>query len=420
MYSRCDRSDQSRKGLGIYSIFRSLFSLLKFSFLTLMLMTFSLMTFSLSAQTKEATTAQDDLFSNLRSDPPKAGAVILHLATPLPSSQSVYITGNHLTLGNWDPSRVAMTRIDDLTFFHSFDGSMPETAEFKITLGSWDREMLINGKKGANQSYSKEPKIYEYYNVVFSEGETPKATPSVGNIKHYRGEDANGKIQERDFWVWTPTAYNSDTEYALLIMHDGQNLIDPTLSNYGVEWRVDETADSLQSGNYVRPFIVLGINNTSDRHREYMGELNTPYIDWILNQAIPAIRKDFTISKKTDDIISGGSSAGGAISFVLHTQYRDRIGAAICMSPALVYKGFDSLTPFVDGPKKDIRLYVDNGGLELELVLQPAIDFLLQNLENKGYTNPEDYIYISEPKAKHFESSWAQRLPEAIKYVLAP
>ncbi|GAB5557896.1 MAG: hypothetical protein SchgKO_21090 [Schleiferiaceae bacterium] len=371
----------------------------------------------------QSSETESDVFANLRANPPKAGALIVHVTKPIPEGESLYITGSHITLGNWDPARVSMSRIDDTTFFHSFDGSMEDGVEFKITMGTWEREMLIDGMKGPNLRYEKQPIIYEFWNVEFSEAGALLSQPSIGKVKHYPNfEDSKGKIKSRNVWVWTPDNYDSKAEdasdWVVIIMHDGQNLIDPKTSNYGVEWRVDETADSLISGKHTRPFIVIGINSSVDRHQEYMGNLSPAYIDWVLNQVVPTVRKEFTFSESVDDIFSGGSSAGGAVSFVMHTQHRDHVGGAICMSPALFYKGFDSLTPFVDGPKKDINLYLDNGGLELELVLQPSIDFLLQNLENKGYESPKDYTYVSDPNAKHFESAWAHRLPFAIVYAL--
>jgi len=366
--------------------------------------------------------AQDsDIFGPIRNQPSKAGAIIIHLKQPLSPDQKIYITGSHYTLGNWNPKRVAMSCVDSVTFFHGFDGAMPDSAGFKITTGTWDHEMLQDGQKKGNLSYTRGPKIYEYWDVEFSKKNASQSKPSIGNIIHLpQVADSTKRIQPRDCWIWTPNSYDPEMPYDFLILHDGQNLIDPSTSNYGIEWRVDETSDSLQSGGYTRPFIVVGINNTSDREREYMGDLTTGYVDWIANQLLPAVNVQTPLPQESKYIFTGGSSAGGAISFVMHTQYTENFGGALCMSPALFYKGFNCLTPFVDGPMVALTLYIDNGGLELEKVLQPSIDYLLQNLENKGYQSPREYIYISDPLANHSEEAWAKRLPNALIYLLPP
>src|SRR5438876_8074364 len=71
--------------------------------------------------------------------------------------------------------------------------------------------------------------------------------------------------------VWLPSGYRAHgPKYAVLYMHDGQNLFDKATAGYGMEWQVDETLDRLIREKEVRPTIVVGIWNTPKRLQEYV------------------------------------------------------------------------------------------------------------------------------------------------------
>ncbi len=59
-------------------------------------------------------------------------------------------------------------------------------------------------------------------------------------------------------------------KYAVLYMHDGQNLFDTKTAGYGMEWQIDETLDRLIQEKKVRPTIVVGIWSTPKRLQEYV------------------------------------------------------------------------------------------------------------------------------------------------------
>jgi len=57
-------------------------------------------------------------------------------------SQTVYITGNLPEIGNWDPGTISLTKERNNKWTGTF--SLPEGShlEYKITLGSWEKEAL--------------------------------------------------------------------------------------------------------------------------------------------------------------------------------------------------------------------------------------------------------------------------------------
>ena len=71
--------------------------------------------------------------------------------------------------------------------------------------------------------------------------------------------------------VWLPPGYSRQgPKYAVLYMHDGQNLFDKATAGYGMEWEIDEHLSKLIADKKVRPMIVVGIWNTPKRLQEYV------------------------------------------------------------------------------------------------------------------------------------------------------
>ena len=87
------------------------------------------------------------------------------------------------------------------------------------------------------------------------------------------------------------------------------------------------------------------------------------------------------------------------------------------MSPAFKIRHIDYVKSVqaYQGKKKNLFFYIDNGGIGLEIQLQPGIDEMLDALDNKGFQRGKDYVWIQAPEAEHTESAWAKRFPNALK-----
>jgi hypothetical protein len=92
---------------------------------------------------------------------------------------------------------------------------------------------------------------------------------ATGDIRTHR---IHSRILDnnRSLYVWLPPGYstNKDQKYAILYMHDGQNLFDRALNPVG-EWQADETAARLIAEKKIQPLIIVGIANTALRMDEY-------------------------------------------------------------------------------------------------------------------------------------------------------
>lgn len=72
-----------------------------------------------------------------------------------------------------------------------------------------------------------------------------------------------------------------------------------------------------------------------------------------------------------------------------------------------------------NGDKKEIKLYIDNGGVGLEAQLQPGIDEMIDALKQKGYEDGKDFFAYIDKNAEHNEAAWAERLWRPLKIFFA-
>lgn len=340
----------------------------------------------------------------------------------LPDTTHVFITGSLSELGSWNPSKVAMQNLGNHLWSKKITSKQLVSIEYKFTLGSWGREAAdANGRALQNFNALIKSDTLVKHNIFFwKKGDTKKEiigqiTGQVAYHKQVKGEG----IKPRDVIVWLPPDYNTNKKkrYPVLYMHDGQNIVDPATSSFGVDWRIDETADSLIRNKITPAFIVVGIYNTIDRTREYTpGEGGTAYMKFVVNKLKPMIDSAYRTKPEAKNTIVGGSSAGGLISFMMAWEYPNVFLKAICMSPAFKIMNIDYVkTVQSTTEKKNLYFYIDNGGIGLETQLQPGIDAMMSALKEKGYAEGKNYYYTIDAKAKHFEADWAKRMPMAIK-----
>jgi hypothetical protein len=59
------------------------------------------------------------------------------------------------------------------------------------------------------------------------------------------------------------------------------------------------------------------------------------------------------------------------------------------------------------------RIYLDNGAHENQALPMAHL------LETKGYRLGEELMYVYDKRGRHNEASWARRLPDALRFLLA-
>lgn len=344
----------------------------------------------------------------------------------LPEDSSVYITGGIESLGNWDPGKIKMTYKGGHQWSYAFTLASPISVEYKYTLGTWQHEGASpDGTPLSNFSANLQHDTTITSTITsWTTGTENKVTEHhiTGTVQYHPAFKGKG-IRDRNIAVWLPPGYDStgNTKYPVLYMHDGQNAFDPATSAFGTEWGIDETCDSLIKAGVIQPLIVVGIYNTPDRSAEYTpGKSGTAYMNFIVKQLKPFIDSVYHTNPDAGHTLTGGSSLGGLISFMLAWQHPGVFSKAICMSPAFKINRLDYVEDvnIYKGKKKPVAFYIDNGGVGLDSQLQPGVNAMLSALQRKGYRDGTDVKYTSDIRANHSEASWAKRFPEAITWCM--
>jgi len=349
--------------------------------------------------------------------------VTLEVISPtLDDSTKIYIAGNIEELGNWNPSKIMLDKGKNNSWNKTFDVIKGTRLEYKFTKGSWANEAL-----GSDSSIPQNSVL-----IVNNDTTTSKTIVNwrdnfnfkvegqiTGTVLYHNNFIIEG-LKPRNIFVWLPPDYktNQDKRYPVFYMHDGQNLVDPRTSNTFIDWQVDEIADSLIRKGEIESFILVGINNTDDRTIEYS---NTPlgklYVKLIVEKIKPFIDKEYRTIPDAEHTAVGGSSMGGLISMICAWDYPNIFSKVACLSPAFLYRDFD-YTKVVQGDKslkKDLIIYIDNGGIGLEAVLQPGVDKMINTLKEKGFEDGKDLFVFIDKTAEHNEAAWSKRIWRPLK-----
>lgn len=339
------------------------------------------------------------------------------------AKENIYIAGNHELLGNWTPNTILLEKKNG-TYTKTIDFNIGDALEFKFTKGSWDKEALDDEgivMQNMRLNVVNDTTIALKVKKWKSSSERKVRGQITGTVKYHKQMTGEGLLP-RDIIVWLPKNYekNKSQKYPVLYAHDGQNIFDPKTSSMGVDWQLDETVDSLIKANRIEEIIIVGINNTNDRFLDYSyGEKGTAYMNFIVNKLKPFIDKTYRTKSDRENTAVLGSSMGGLISLMVAWEHSDVFSKAACFSPAFKIQELD-YAPYVQKEnKKDIKLYIDNGGVGLEDQLQPGIDDVINILKEKGFVEGKDLMYIVDKEAEHNEAAWAKRAPSAIEFLFS-
>jgi len=233
--------------------------------------------------------------------------------------------------------------------------------------------------------------------------------------------------------VWLPPDYDGwgATRYPVLYLNDGQNLFDAATAFAGVHWQAGESAARLIAEEKIQPLIIVGIDNTRNRAREYIpyrsrdprvfNPKGKSYPDFLRREVMPLIEERYPVLKGPENTGLGGSSLGGLIALYTQLAAPGVFGRVLIESPSLfvanrkileesrrfrawparTYLGMG--TREVGQPEKDERMVGDVR--ELESILREA-----------GLGEQRLKVHIDEGAA-HSESAWAARFPGALEFL---
>lgn len=249
-------------------------------------------------------------------------------------------------------------------------------------------------------------------------------------------------VDPRNVDVWLPDNYDVRKKYAVVYMHDGQNLFIPELSYTKIDWGVDETVTRLALKGEIPDVIVVGIWNTPKRVPEYMPQkalryatnekrasapegmldaiASDNYLKFIVTELKPFIDRNYETAKDRRSTFIMGSSMGGLISLYAISEYPDIFGGAGCMSTHFPAGDGITIKYFADNlpdPKTHI-IYFDYGTETLDAQYEPYQLKMDEAMKAGGYEANRNWTTLKFEGADHSELAWRARLEVPLKFLL--
>lgn len=249
-------------------------------------------------------------------------------------------------------------------------------------------------------------------------------------------------VEARNVDVWLPADYSSRKKYAVLYMHDGQNLFNPKESYGGVDWGIDETMTRLLAEKKIKDTVVVGIWNTPKRFQEYMPQkafammseeqraevrkfskaesvFSDNYLRFIVTELKPFIDKTYSTKRDAGNTAVMGSSMGGLISLYAISEYPKIFGAAGCVSTHFPIGGgivIDYMKTSLPSPGKH-KIYFDYGTETLDSTYEPFQLRADEVMRVKGFTEV-NWLTKKFQGEEHSEKSWRKRVDTPIIFLL--
>ncbi|WNB91220.1 alpha/beta fold hydrolase [Bacillus sp. NEB1478] len=240
---------------------------------------------------------------------------------------------------------------------------------------------------------------------------------------------------ERQIRVCLPEGYKESRDcYPVLYMHDGQNLFRDEDASYGVSWGLEDFLKESKT-----PLIIVGIDCNHEgfeRLNEYgpwenptvgpellqiegvFGGKGESYIEFLLYTLKPLIDEKYRT--KPNETLMAGSSMGGLISTY-----------AACRYPH-IFRKIASLSTAYWFNQNEIENFIERSDLSAaeKFYLDIGSDEDTSKVDSKHYIRSSEKVYeILKKKGvdvrfevieggKHHESSWRERMPEIIHYLM--
>lgn len=351
-----------------------------------------------------------------------------------PSDAVIHIAGD---FQGWRPGDAdhALSKGPDGRWSITLDLAPGTAIQFKFTLGGWDRvEKDPGGEEISNRTLIvKGDEVHEYTvgSWAQSSGADRKNT-ITGYVESVSYPDF---LSGRRCWIYLPPGYETSNErYAVLYMHDGQNLFDEVTSFAG-EWEVDETCEKLIAAGEIPPIIVVGIENAQlGRCDEYTpwsdagvssceGGGADAYLAAMREILIPRINSRYRTRTGAANTAMCGSSLGGLIAAYAGYAMPEVFGRVAAVSPAYQWDNGHMLEFAKEKGRPDLlKFYQDMGTREAVFSDRtPNYLDLFQMMRDialsQGFVEGEDFRSIVGEGQKHHESDWARRFPGIVRFL---
>jgi predicted alpha/beta superfamily hydrolase len=287
---------------------------------------------------------------------------------------------------------------------------------------------------------TENPEVAEKNGVASEQSAVPEVKTSEKEFPGVHNTDSVQRLHNlisqyvpyrRDLVVYLPPDYESENRrYPVLYLHDGQNLFDPeTAYVKGMDWKADETADSLIRAGEIEPLIIVGIFNTGEhRIEEYTptpdrklgGGHAELYGHMLVEELKPFIDERYRTLPDAHNTGLGGSSLGGLATLYLGFTHPEVFGKLAVLSPSVWWDNKAILKIISQTqPKPRLKIWLSMGTEESTTGLRDA-NSLRDTLVAEGWNEQDDLHYEVIIGAKHEEAAWAERVDPVLRYLFPP
>jgi enterochelin esterase-like enzyme len=236
--------------------------------------------------------------------------------------------------------------------------------------------------------------------------------------------------------IWLPPGYddagNAGRHFPVLYLNDGQNLFESSTAFAGVEWQVDETADRLIREGAVPPMIFVGMDNTGkERIREYMPYRSMHprmlrvqgryYPDFLTKEVMPFVERNYRIATGPENTGLGGSSLGALIALYTAVARPGMIGRLLLESPSLWASGRQLVKESRSVRIWPERMFLAVGSSEAGSAerSRTVVDDVreLAAIMRRAVLSESRLRLVVKDGAGHNEAAWAERFPEALRFL---
>ncbi|EGR4175534.1 alpha/beta hydrolase [Vibrio cholerae] len=256
--------------------------------------------------------------------------------------------------------------------------------------------------------------------------------------------------RKRQIRLFLPTGYfDSNQNYPVLYMHDGQNVFFDHHATYGKSWRAGEALSLLQREGVIPGIILVAIDCGQEfagrcRFNEYspwkmdeefflpsrwkdlqhMGGEGALYLSFIIDTLKPYIDEHYRTRPERQHCMMAGSSMGGLFSLYAGLRRPDIFSRVGVFSPAFWFNQNACMEMAESlALSSPLKVYMDMGGNETsdpersdfpEIYLKGSREIADALRQKKEI----DLRYEEFPHDTHNELAWARRFPSFIRWAM--
>ncbi|MCS6900341.1 MAG: alpha/beta hydrolase-fold protein [Myxococcales bacterium] len=222
------------------------------------------------------------------------------------------------------------------------------------------------------------------------------------------------------------------TRHRLLVMQDGQNLLDFDHDPSRAPWGVNEGLNTAMLQASGPPWLLVAVDHRGvDRMGDYspwpdprlpVEARGQRYGEFVAEHLIPWARSSLPVLDRPEDTAIAGSSLGGLIALFIAWRYPEVVRRVAAFSPSVMWSSRQIFRYWSRHPGGLQRIYLDTGSREYFEVGEVTLDYGLDvaefhgHLQAVGYSNQELRL-VRDPLGQHSERDWRRRFPTALRWL---